>query len=138
MGWPGASIGGASALAPGEDVGALSVNASVLFNPPVSALQKLCSMLATTRAPVRPATAPPASQDLGSGELKAEERTAVRWQMNGPPVGEQTRELCLRHARPGPYAACVDMHEAGRGIEADAAPLQPHGDVVQALRRDPR
>jgi hypothetical protein len=57
--------------------------------------------------------------------------------MHGAAVGEDARQLVMRHARPVTDAAGVEMHErrAGGRIEADAAALQAQAGKADLFQR---
>ena len=60
--------------------------------------------------------------------------------MDGAAVGEHARQLVMRHARPVPNAAGVEVNERrARGrIEADAAALQAQAGKADLLQRHAR
>ena len=60
--------------------------------------------------------------------------------MHGAAVGEHAGQLVVRHARPVPDAAGVEMDErrAGGRIEADAAALQAKPGGADLLERHAR
>ena len=57
--------------------------------------------------------------------------------MHSLAIREQTRQLVVTHARPGAHAADIKMHErrSRRGIIANAAALQAHGDLAHTAHR---
>ena len=81
-----------------------------------------------------------AALDVGLGQLIALQRRAVGRNVDGAAVREHAGELVMRHARPVPDAAGVQMHEgrAGGRIEADAAALQAQAGEADLLQRHAR
>src|SRR3569833_1755932 len=78
-----------------------------------------------------------ATLDFGLRDIVSLQRMSIGGEMDRLAVWEHARELVVRHARPVPDVAGVEMHEGRPGfrVEADAAALQAKPGKTNLLKR---